>query len=62
MANFLGGFVLPLLLLTGMFCNRSSNFYLFICLFVLLLYYYCYYEYYFVFSFIMITIICFLAA
>jgi hypothetical protein len=30
MANFLGGFVLPLLLLTGMLCNRSCRIYIYI--------------------------------
>jgi hypothetical protein len=33
MANFLGGFVLPLLLLTGMLCNRSCRIYIYIYIF-----------------------------
>jgi hypothetical protein len=34
MANFLGGFVLPLLLLTGMLCNRSCRIYIYIYIYI----------------------------
>jgi hypothetical protein len=37
MANFLGGFVLPLLLLTGMLCNRSCRIYIYIYIYFNLL-------------------------